>query len=77
MIFTDERGNEHVNSFLISTKIFFVLDVYEFYSSSLEEMLGDEPKANAESSGVLQPKVMTASELEELKKEAQVRDHTL
>jgi hypothetical protein len=36
-------------------------------------MLGDEPKATAESSGVLQPKVMTASELEELKKEAQVR----
>ena len=35
-------------------------------------MLGDEPKATSESSGVLQPKVMTASELEELKKEAQV-----
>lgn len=53
------------------------MDVDEFYSFSLEEMLGDEPKANAESSGVLQPKVMTASELEELKKEAQVRDRPL
>ena len=47
--------------------------MFSFSSSSLEEMLGDEPKANSESSGVLQPKVMTASELEELKKEAQVR----
>ena len=36
-------------------------------------MLGDEPKTTSESGGVLQPKVMTASELEELKKEAQVR----
>ena len=39
-------------------------------------MLGDEPKAFSSESGtgVLQPKVMTASELEELKKEAQVKE---
>jgi hypothetical protein len=67
----------HITRSNCTYKIFIVLDVYEFYSSSLEEMLGDEPKANAESSGVLQPKVMTASELEELKKEAQVRDRPL
>jgi hypothetical protein len=39
----------------------------------LEEMLGDGPKASSETGCVLQPKVMTASELEELKKEAQVK----
>lgn len=36
-------------------------------------MLGDEPKVSNEAGHVLQPKVMTASELEELKKEAQVK----
>ena len=35
-------------------------------------MLGNEPKASNEVGQVLQPKVMTASELEELNKEAQV-----
>jgi hypothetical protein len=39
---------------------------------SLEEMLGDAPKTSDEPGVVLQPKVMTAGELEELKKEAQV-----
>jgi hypothetical protein len=37
-------------------------------------MLSGSPKTSNESGGVLQPKVMTASELEELKKEAQVHN---
>ena len=40
-------------------------------------MLGDAPKTNDEPGVVLQPKVMTAGELEELKKEAQVHSYQL
>jgi hypothetical protein len=42
--------------------------------SSFDELLNENFKANAETASVLQPKVMTASELQELKIEAQARE---
>lgn len=45
-----------------------------FYFFSFDELLNENFKTTTETGGVLQPKVMTASELQELKIEAQARE---
>jgi len=51
-----------------------MLTFFLFITFSFDELLNESFKTSPETGGVLQPKVMTASELKELKIEAQARE---